>query len=719
MRETEQTIDVIMTKEVIVLRPDDSLIEAAAVLRDNQFNGAPVVDGQNVLVGILTEYDLITKGSALHLPTLQRIFGKLPVVDTDHFQHDVQKISKLTVGDVMNAEPMVFRFDATLKDAVGLFAEHHRVNPVPVIDHFRRVVGIVSRSDILKLFGAVPQENDGGTKDIKSVLEVASSEVLAERAFNFLQSNFVLVNKLIENGHGWLQENQMLFRSLSAAASGSEDFSSALAVIVRKICEFSDWAVGESWIVDLKVKKLSLNYVWHKDAPALREFVQKSRTFSFGYGEGMPGRAWSLQKPLWDVAAEPQESFLRVESARNAGLHAAVAIPVVVGNDVAAILLFLMQEVRKEDETFIQYVLGTVEHLGTFLTEKFAEDIESILRQALEVANDAVLITTPEPAIIYVNPAWERLNGYKLEEVRGRNPSILQSLKTPKEAYGWMWETISAGKIFRTEEIINRRKDGTEYCEELTISPIFKNGNISFYMSITRDVTKRKETEKAREEVISLTAHQLRTPLTMIDWNVESLLKDKLGQEREDYLKDIFVATKTMNELVDMFLNAAKLEAGTFIVQSVLTDVAGEVKRIAGHFMVFAEKKRIKFEIQVEEGLPKIKIDPIVLGIALDNFLSNAVKYTPEEGRVMLEVRMDDGSLMIAVTDTGWGILPEEQPKIFTKLFRASNIKEIAPKGTGLGLYIVKKAMEQCGGKAGFVSEIGKGSTFWASFPVS
>lgn len=142
----------IMTREVVSVKPETSLLEAAELLAKHGFDGVPVVDSESKLVGIMTEYDLISKDSAIHLPTFQKIIQNMRVYSKDksHFKKDFKEIAALKVKDVMNNDPLTLQEDATYEDAVAAFRDHHRVNPIPVISNERKVVGVVSRYDILK-----------------------------------------------------------------------------------------------------------------------------------------------------------------------------------------------------------------------------------------------------------------------------------------------------------------------------------------------------------------------------------------------------------------------------------------------------------------------------------------------------------------------------------------------------------------------------------------
>jgi CBS domain-containing protein len=141
----------IMTKEVISVHPEASLLDVAKILAEHNFDGVPVANEDNTIAGIVTEYDLINKTSAVHLPTLQVVLRNLPQFKKEeaHFQ---EEILQLKVADIMNKEPLTISPDTTYDEIIKLFREHHRVNPIPVVDTDRKIIGVISRFDVLRPF---------------------------------------------------------------------------------------------------------------------------------------------------------------------------------------------------------------------------------------------------------------------------------------------------------------------------------------------------------------------------------------------------------------------------------------------------------------------------------------------------------------------------------------------------------------------------------------
>lgn len=143
----------IMTSKVVSVSPETSLLEASDLMTKGEFNGLPVVSESGRVLGIITEYDMLSKGTRIHLPTFIKYFSKSPGDDQKPILQDALAESvSFTVRDVMNPDPIVFKEDTPIEEMVEAFSAHHRVNPVPVTDREGILTGIVSRFDIIKLY---------------------------------------------------------------------------------------------------------------------------------------------------------------------------------------------------------------------------------------------------------------------------------------------------------------------------------------------------------------------------------------------------------------------------------------------------------------------------------------------------------------------------------------------------------------------------------------
>ncbi|MEK7167729.1 MAG: HAMP domain-containing sensor histidine kinase, partial [Patescibacteria group bacterium] len=174
-----------------------------------------------------------------------------------------------------------------------------------------------------------------------------------------------------------------------------------------------------------------------------------------------------------------------------------------------------------------------------------------------------------------------------------------------------------------------------------------------------------------------------------------------------------------MMRLLDAMLNISRLELGTFIIEPKNANVAKISSEIANELKPQIFQKKIKFKEKYGQHLEKIRVDPKILQIILQNILSNAVKYTPDRGKISLSVRLSNNSLLIKVSDNGYGIPLKQHHLVFGKFFRADNIYKVSADGTGLGLYIVKYIVDYYKGSIKFKSKEDKGSVFHVTLPLN
>ncbi len=181
-----------MTREAVSVTPETALLAAAHIMAEHNFAGLPVVDGSKKVVGILTEYDLLTKGSAIHLPTFLKLINQFDVYKKDQslIRDDLRKILSLKVQDVMNDDPLVLFEETPIEDAARTFAEHHKVNPIPIVDQDGLLAGVLSRSDIIKFYADTRPQHPSHAHGTPYVTDQAVSEFL-----NDFEKNFVAVSR--------------------------------------------------------------------------------------------------------------------------------------------------------------------------------------------------------------------------------------------------------------------------------------------------------------------------------------------------------------------------------------------------------------------------------------------------------------------------------------------------------------------------------------------
>ena len=273
-----------------------------------------------------------------------------------------------------------------------------------------------------------------------------------------------------------------------------------------------------------------------------------------------------------------------------------------------------------------------------------------------------------------------------------------------------------------TENVSVKAKNGRLFPVAMMIAPLLNKGEVSGAIILFRDVTRDREIDQAKSEFVSLASHQLKTPLSAINWYSETILGEEVGplnDKQKEYVKNLYDANRRMVELVNSLLNVSRIDLGTFAIDPVAVDFAKVAEEVLTELTPQITDKHLNLEKAYDPALPPIKADPKLVRIIFQNLLSNAVKYTGPSGRVALAVKKEGQNVLIRIVDTGFGIPAADQPKIFTKLFRADNVRDKEAEGTGLGLYLVKAVVEAAKGRIWFESLEGKGTTFFVTLPLS
>jgi len=247
-------------------------------------------------------------------------------------------------------------------------------------------------------------------------------------------------------------------------------------------------------------------------------------------------------------------------------------------------------------------------------------------------------------------------------------------------------------------------------------------GNVNGFLKLITDRTREIELLKSKTEFISVAAHQLRTPLTAVNWAFEGLSQSQsLPDSEKDLVKTGFSAAKKMLKTVNDLLDVSKIEEGRFGYQLEEIDITSYLEEILADSNNLAKQYGIKLYFQrTKESLPHVFIDKQKLSMVLYNLLDNAIKYNVERGEVTVSVQKEEREpfVRVSIADTGIGIPREELDKLFGKFFRASNAIKFVPDGTGLGLYIARNIVHRHGGRIWAQSEPNRGSTFFFTIPT-
>jgi PAS domain S-box-containing protein len=466
--------------------------------------------------------------------------------------------------------------------------------------------------------------------------------------------------------------------------------------------------------------------------------------------------------------------------------------------------------------------------------------------QMQDAAPEPILITNNDGLIYYVNPAWEKLTGYTLDDVRGTNPRFLQSGKTKNRIYKQLWNSLSEGKSFSSNEIRNKRKDGTEFQIHATYFPIRQNNKNIFYVQlmyditeyntyvkslfekeailewiinntykyaifmvdkkgfiktwntgaenvmgykskeilgkhfsifypqeeikkkkpqiilkkaekndkyeeeglrirkdgtsywahvvispirsrkgvlkgfvkITQDITEKKEIDKQKDAFIGIASHELKTPITTLSAYtqlLESRIKHK-GDTKDLYLlSNILLQTNRLTNLIDDLLHVSRIQSGKLELSLKKIDLNELIRKVIIDFQYLDDSHEILKSGKING---KVLADENRIRQVLINFLTNAIKYSPDADKIIIHLTSEKHTAIVSVQDFGTGISKEDLPNLFTRFYRSKEKNERNVSGFGLGLYISSEIVKKHKGRIWVESKKGKGSTFFFSLPL-
>jgi PAS domain S-box-containing protein len=353
------------------------------------------------------------------------------------------------------------------------------------------------------------------------------------------------------------------------------------------------------------------------------------------------------------------------------------------------------------------------------------KESERWFRLLAESLTDVIWTVDLDLRFTYISPSVARLWGYRVEEAMALTPGenlTARSLDAAKRALvnGSNGPNGSEPPAARTLELPFLRKDGSTAWTETSVRFLNDHAGCPVgILGVSRDITERRQIEEMKADFVTLTTHQLRTPLTGIKWLLELAAGDRGSSEATRlHIRDAEAAADRLIEIVNNLLDSANLESGTLNVTAETTDLGDLTRSVLEELDPAIRDKRCQVVVSGADEIGTTLADPKLLRQAILNLVSNAVKYTPPAGRIAIRMRRDPSALSWEIEDTGIGVPAAARSRLFQKFYRADNAYAMAPEGTGLGLYLARLIVERFSGRLWFESEEGRGSTFGLTLPL-
>ncbi|MFC4062417.1 PAS domain S-box protein [Planomonospora corallina] len=533
--------------------------------------------------------------------------------------------------------------------------------------------------------------------------------------------------------------------ALADAATAEE----AAAGVVAAIAGRMGWACGEYWHADPGGNGVTRLVSWTAPGRDLSAFTGDERV-TFGAGVGLPGLVQATGRDVWirDLPSDPL-GFVRREAAARAGLHTAAGLPVRGAQGLLGVLAFFAERVEEPGDDLGTLLDGVCAHLGRHLERRRAEELALALETSRRHIDQIVSqlsdfmwtyeITGGVFRRVHTSSDASGMFGAPLPEGTDLVALMFERIhpedRAAAEAY---MDELVAGRPAETEfRIVGL--DGVTRWVWPRARPRREGGRL-FVDGIATDVTEQhrlaeererllareqaqvdrlRDLDRMKDELVAVVSHELRSPIGAIRGYVEMLLDDLDPAAGRRALIDVADRESGhLQRLTDDLLDLARFDAGRAVIDPRPVPLDRLVRTAVGDHRPEGERGRLTLTAEAAEPLT-VHADPVRLRQVLDNLLSNAIRYTPEGGAVLVTAGREGDEAVVTVADTGIGIPAEQYPQLFTRFFRASTAREAGTKGTGLGLAITKAIVEAHGGVITAAPREGGGTVLTVRLPAA
>lgn len=373
---------------------------------------------------------------------------------------------------------------------------------------------------------------------------------------------------------------------------------------------------------------------------------------------------------------------------------------------------------QNENDTIIGFVKIMRDLTDQRRAEQELQETTERLRVTLESASDYSIITLDtEGNIEGWSKGAELSFGYKESEAVGNYGDIIFT-REDREAHIPEMEMATAMREgIARDERWHRRKDGSRFYMSGTMRPIY-NPQLAGFVKVARDMTEQKLTEQQKDEFIGIASHELKTPVTTIKAYIELLqdtMDESASRESNSILHKLGAQVDRLTGLIQTLLDTTRIAEGRLMLQSESFNMNELVKQQAEEFAQLT----VRHNIIVQPGqIPQVWADRERITQVLTNLISNAIKYSPSGGDIIITTEVENDSVKTGVRDAGIGMSPDTNSKVFERFYRAGNAQVQTFPGMGLGLYIAAEIVKRHNGTIWVESELNKGSVFYFTIPL-
>lgn len=523
------------------------------------------------------------------------------------------------------------------------------------------------------------------------------------------------------------EERIRLLQIITMDVAAASDLPAALAVVLRHVCEKTGWALGQAWIPSPDGTALDCCPAWFATEADLESFREMTKGILFSPGCGLPGRVWESRQPAWVRDVTLDENFQRAEFARQAGLKAGLAIPILSNDEVLAVLEFFLREPRDEDERLVEVITAVAAQIGLVVEHKRMEDAlresENLWRTIFNDAAVGIALVNTQGSLLQTNSALQRMLGYTAEEMQQLSIlDITHPDDMPQDEA--LHHALTEGRL-DSYQIENRylRKDGQIVWGNLTASLVRnEHGQADFGIGMVEDVTERKQAEQqlkattaqlraltasldhAREEERTRIAREIHDELggalTSLRWDLEAMKKLPARKENHVQIPSLDERIASMLGLIDTTIQAIR-RISSELRPSILDDL-GLVEAITWQAQQFQTRTGILCECKGSLETVDLNHEQSTAVFRIfQETLTNVLRHA-QATRVDILIEQDEKAVVLTIRDNGKGITENE-----------------ATGAQSLGLLGMRERAHLIGGEFNITGSAGKGTVVTVRVPLS
>jgi PAS domain S-box-containing protein len=602
-----------------------------------------------------------------------------------------------------------------------------------------------------KVFGTLSLDSNGVdafTPDDERLLATLASQAAiavenAQLYEEIRRFNLELEQRIQERTRELAEEKERMeaLYAIARELSASLDIDKVLERALTKVSEAVGAKQGSVLLLDRASDTLIRRAVLERDKPLL----QNGEVTPFKPGVGLAGWVLEHVQPMLLGDVTRDERWLP-DWSEETEIRSLIAVPLAVeGGDVYGVLIVSDNQVDYFTEAHLKLVLAAASQVATALDNatlyQYVSEQAVLLGQALRSQQeetskseailqsiaDGVVVNDAHGVILLVNSAAEHILGWSAESVLGQDVRTVFEVFSPggrEEALAGI-ESLMASAVspdFKSETIQTMLETADRVVSAHLAPVVAQSDEFLGIVTVFRDITKEAEADRAKRKFITGISHELRTPMTSVKGYTDLLYKGRVGdinKEQRKFLYTIKSNADRLAALINDLIDLAQLEEGPGKLDLRPLQMEQMIREATSLWRRPIEEKGLTLEVDVAEGLPDVRGDRERIAQVLANLLSNAYQYTLPGGRIALSVSLREDVLQVDVTDTGIGIAPEDQDRVFDRFYRADHpVVQQESGGAGLGLALAKMFVEMQGGRIWVDSELGQGSTFSFILPT-